>query len=64
MPHNVPNRPMNGATEPVVARIARPLCRRVVTLLTERWSEAEILGLERGRRRAYLSLLYDELRRE
>jgi hypothetical protein len=28
------------------------------------WSEAEILGLERVRRRAYLSLLDDELRRE
>ena len=31
MPHTVPNRPMNGATEPVVARKFRRLARRSVS---------------------------------
>src|SRR6476661_7338854 len=37
MPQTVPNRPMNGAVEPTVARNDRPSCRRDWTLSTARW---------------------------
>jgi hypothetical protein len=45
MPQTVPSRPTNGATEPVVARIGRPLTRRPVTLSIERYSETVIQSL-------------------
>ena len=35
MPHTVPSSPMNGDTEPVVARKDKPLCSRLATLSTE-----------------------------
>ncbi len=36
MPHTVPSKPMNGDTEPVVARMDRPICKRAVTLSIDR----------------------------